>query len=156
MTHYFGSKQELFVSVVELPFDPEPAFERLLAPGIDGLGRRVAGFLFGVLDSTQGQQTITGLIRAAASEEAAALMMRALIVERMLTPMARRLGGDNPELRAALLGSQVAGLAMARHIVGVPVLADTPSPVLAAALAPVIEHYLTAPEIGQRRPADAG
>lgn len=148
VTHYFGSKQELFIAVVELPFDPEPAFAALLGPGPEGLGRRVAGFLLSVLDSTQGRQTITGLIRAAASEEAAAVMLRDLIVERLLTPMARRLGGENPELRAALLGSQVAGLAMARHVVGLPVLAATPSEVLAAAMAPVVEHYLTAPDIG--------
>ncbi len=148
VTHYFGSKQELFVAVVELPFEPEPAFEMLLGPGREGIGARVAEFMIGVLDSTEGRQTVTGLLRAAASEDAAARMLRDLLVERLLTPLARRIGGNHPELRAALLGSQVAGLAMARHVVGLPDLVDAPSPVLVAALAPVAEHYLTSPAIG--------
>lgn len=148
VTHYFGSKQELFVAVVDLPFEPAEAFESLLAPGRQGLGLRVATFMIGVLDSTAGRQTITGLLRAAASEDAAAQMLRSVLIERLLTPLAHRLGGQNPELRAALLGSQVAGLAMARHVVGLPMLNSTPSTTLAAALAPVVEHYLTSPDIG--------
>ncbi len=149
VTHYFGSKQELFLAVVDLPFEPAEAFEVLLGPGRQGLGLRVATFMVGVLDSTAGRQTITGLLRAAASEEAAAQMLRSMLIERMLTPLAHRLGGQNPELRAALLGSQVAGLAMARHVVGLPVLNSIPSPALAAALGPVVEHYLTSPDIGE-------
>lgn len=149
VTHYFGSKQELFIAVVELPFEPKPVFEALLGPGPEGLGRRVATFLIGVLDSTEGRQTVTGLLRAAASEDAAAGMLRDLIVERLLGPLAQRLGGENPDLRAALLGSQMAGLGMARHIVGLPALQTAPSAALVAALAPVIEHYLTSPDIGR-------
>jgi len=143
VTHYFGSKQELFVSVVELPFDPEATFDRLIAPGPDGLGKRLATFVLGVLAAPAGRQTITGLLRAAASEEEAALMIRDLLVTRLLTPLARRLGGEDPELRAALLGSQIAGLAFARHIVGLPRLADASPAELADALAPVADHYLT-------------
>jgi AcrR family transcriptional regulator len=148
VTHYFGSKQELFLAVVELPFDPEPTFAMLLGAGRDGLGLRLAGFVVGVLESTAGRQTITGLIRAAASEDAAAAMLRAMLVERLLGPLAHRLGGDHPELRASLLASQIAGVALARHIVGLPELVAARPQVLVAALAPVIEHYLTSPGIG--------
>ncbi len=143
VTHYFGSKQELFLTVVELPFDPEQVFDRLIADGADDLGRRLASFVIGVLNSHVGRQTITGLLRAAASEEEAAVMLRALLVERMLTPIARRLGGEDPELRASLLGSQIAGLTFARHIVGLPRLVEASPEQLADALAPVFEHYLT-------------
>ena len=42
VTHYFGSKQDLFVAVVELPFDPEQVMPALLAPGREGVGFRLA------------------------------------------------------------------------------------------------------------------
>ena len=74
--HFFGSKQALFVAVVDLPFDPETTFERLLGAGEEGLGRRLAEFVLTVLDSPQGLRTLTGLVRAAASEEEAAALVR--------------------------------------------------------------------------------
>jgi AcrR family transcriptional regulator len=143
--HFFGSKQELFASVVELPFDPETTFDTLMATGEQGLGRRVAEFLLGILDSPEGRRTVTGLIRAAASEEEAAATIRDLVAQRLLLPLASRVGRDRPELRASLVASQIVGLAMARHVVGLTPLATASRDELVAALAPVFDHYLTGP-----------
>jgi AcrR family transcriptional regulator len=140
--HFFGSKQQLFVSVVELPFEPDEVFERMLAPGPEGLGQRLATFLVGVLDDPGARGTLVGMVRAAASEEEAATLVRGLVTDRMLGPLARRVGGADPELRAALLGSQVVGLTFARHVVGLEALATAPREHLVAALAPVLQHYL--------------
>jgi AcrR family transcriptional regulator len=141
--HFFGSKQDLFATVVELPFDPATTFDALLGPGEQGLGRRVAEFLLAILDSPEGRKTITGLIRAAASEEEAATTIRDLLDQRLLLPLASRVGRDRPELRASLVASQVVGLAMARHVVGLTPLATASRAELVAALAPVFDHYLT-------------
>ena len=141
--HFFGSKQELFAAVVELPFDPPEAFDALLGPGEQGLGRRVAEFLLAVLDSPEGRKTVTGLIRAAASEEEAAATIRELVARRLLLPLASRVGRDRPEFRASLVASQIVGLAMTRHVVGLAPLATASHAELVAALAPVFDHYLT-------------
>ncbi|HEU5044324.1 MAG TPA: TetR family transcriptional regulator [Nocardioidaceae bacterium] len=143
--HFFGSKQQLFVEVVELPFDPETVFDRLLDPGAPDLGRRLAGFVLGLLEDPRARNTVTGVIRAAASEKPAAEMVREMITTRLLLPLARRVGGTDPELRAALLGSQIVGLAFVRHVVGVHPLAQADRDRLVAAIAPVLDHYLTGP-----------
>ncbi len=143
--HFYGSKQELFVQAVELPFEPATTFERLLSPGGEGLGRRLAEFILDVLDSPEGRRTLTGLLRAAASEDEAAAMIRALIGQRMLLPLASRVGDDRPELRASLIASQVVGLTMARHVVKVEPLVAASRAELLAALGPVFDHYLTGP-----------
>ena len=134
----------MFVSVAELPFDPDEVLASVLADGPDNAGRRLAGFAMRMLEAPEARQTMTGLLRAAASEDEAAALVRDLLTERILVPIARRLGGDRPELRAALLGSQMAGLVVARHIVGLRALVDTSPEELAAAVAPVLQHYLTA------------
>jgi hypothetical protein len=72
-------------------------------------------------------------------------MIRELIGRRLLLPLASRLGRDRPELRASLVASQVVGLAMARHVVGIPALTTASRDELIAALAPVFDHYLTGP-----------
>jgi AcrR family transcriptional regulator len=145
VAHYFGSKQELFATVLELPFDPATVIDVVIADDLAGVGRRLAEFLFSVLDSPEGGRTVTGMLRAAASEDQAALMIRDVLVERVLTPVTARLGGENPQRRAALMGSQIAGMAFARYIVKLPPLVDADSADLAAAIGPVLEYYLTAP-----------
>ena len=142
VSHYFGSKQELFVTVVDLPFDPDVVMPALLSPGRDGVGFRLAAFAVGVMETPEARQTMTGLLRAAASEEAAAVLVRDLLMERLLGPLARHLGGEDPTLRASLAASQVAGLAFSRHVVGLPRLANASREELVAALGPVLEHYL--------------
>ncbi|MEQ6900002.1 TetR family transcriptional regulator [Nocardioides sp. YIM 152588] len=143
VSHYFGSKGDLFVAAVELPFDPESTFDMLLAPGPAGLGERLAGFVLDILDSPPGRQVMTGMLRAAASEDQAAAMVRDRLVGQLLLPLASRLGTDHAELRASLMGSQIAGLVLARHIVGLPALVDADRETLAGLLGPVLAHYLT-------------
>lgn len=145
VTHYFGSKHELFATVFELPFDPATVIDTVIGDAGSGVGLRLARFVLSVLDSPAGQRTFTGMLRAAASEEEAALMIRAVLVERVLTPITARLGGDNPERRAGLMGSQIAGMAFARYIITLPPLVEADSADLALALGPVLEYYLTGP-----------
>lgn len=145
ITHYFGSKAGLFVAAVELPFDPDVVFEALTATGRAGLGWRVARFVLLVMAEDDSRATMTGLVRAAASEEEAAAMVRDLLVDRLLLPIARRLGTDRAELRASLMGSQIAGLVFTRHVVGLPELIDTDPDLLIAMIGPVLDHYLNDP-----------
>jgi AcrR family transcriptional regulator len=142
ITHFYGSKQELFVSVVELPFDPEPTFDALLGAGGVGLGARLADFILGLLEREETRSTITGIIRAAASEEAAATQIRDLIASRLLVPLARNVGAEDPELRASLVASQVVGLTFARHVVGIPALQAADRERLVHFLGQVFDIYL--------------
>jgi AcrR family transcriptional regulator len=142
ITHFFGSKQQLFASVVELPFDPETVFPMLLGGGGDQVGRRLAEFVLGVLENPQSRNVVTGIIRAAASEAAAAAQLRDSVVSRVTTPLAEQLGADRPHLRAALVGSQVVGMTFARHVVEVPALRSAERAELVDALARVFDVYL--------------
>ena len=145
VTHYFGSKQRLFVEVTQLPVDPELVVAQLLDGPREEAGRRLARFLVGVLESPEGRARVTGLVRSAASAPEAAAMLRQLIETRLVGPIAGALGTDRPELRATLVGTHVVGLVMVRLVVGVEPLASAPAAEVAAALAPVLQHYLTGP-----------
>jgi AcrR family transcriptional regulator len=142
ITHFFGSKQQLFAAVVELPFDPQAVFPMLLGGGGEDVGRRLAEFVLGLLENPQSRNVLTGIIRAAASEQAAAEQLRERVVMRVLLPLAEQLGADRPELRASLVGSQAVGLAFARHVVGIPGLVDADRGELAVFLGRVFDVYL--------------
>ena len=124
VAHYFGSKQQLFVSVVELPFDPA---------------------VVGVLEDPEGRRRLTGLIRAAASEPEAARMVRELVGREVFARIAEALGVEDADVRASLVGSQVVGLAMARYIVRVEPLASLSPEAVVAAIAPNLQRYLVEP-----------
>lgn len=144
VTHYFRTKQHLFLAVVEPPIDPALTFP-LGAEGMapDQVGLAVARIVMGVLDSEERRGVILAVLRSASSEPDVVPLVRAFVTERVLVPIAARVAADRPQLRAALVGSQVVGLVYARHLVGVDALAEADSETLIQALAPVIAHYLT-------------
>ena len=145
VTHYFGSKGDLFVAAVELPYDPSHEFALAAAGERSDLGRRVADFVVRMLETPEGQQTMSGLIRAATSEDRAAEMVRDLLVDRVMMPVATILAADHAELRSAMVGSQMGGFVLARYILRLQPLVDADHDSLVAMLAPVLQHYLTAP-----------
>lgn len=86
---------------------------------------------------------MTALVRAAATEKQAAALVHEVVYQHVLLPLLVRLRNDHPELRASLIASQILGLTMATHIIGISPLAGAPTDLLAASLAPVFEHYLS-------------
>ena len=142
LLHYFGSKRNLFLESVELPIEPERIIDTVFAHGMENVGRSAAELILSVLEEPRSRRALTALLRAAVSEPEAAELIRELLAERILLPIANRVGGDQPERRAALAGSQIVGLATARHLIGLEPLARASRAELARALAPVIDHYL--------------
>jgi len=140
--HYFGSKQQLFVAAMALPVDFAAVVPRMLAGPPEGLGERIAKFGLELWDSAAMRPLILGLIRSATSDPGAAARLRELLAEGPFLALARATDRPDADLRAALVGSQIIGLIMARHIVKVEPLASAPHEVLAAAIGPTLQRYL--------------
>jgi AcrR family transcriptional regulator len=145
VSHFFGSKQQLFLEVIELPFEPQAILPTILDGDPDSAGERLARFVLAALDQPDAGRRFTGMIRAATSEPSAARLLRELVVSRLLGPIADGLGAEDAPLRAALVGSQIVGLVMARRIVGIEALAAADVDAVAAAVAPTLQRYLTGP-----------
>jgi AcrR family transcriptional regulator len=143
--HYFRSKQELFLAVVELPFDPAAALPALLAGDRRKVGERLARLFLAALDDEDARNRWTSMIRAAAAEPAAAEVLREILTRRVFAPIAETLGVEDAHLRATLVGSQLVGVVMARYIVRVEPIASLPTDELVQAIAPTLQRYLTVP-----------
>jgi AcrR family transcriptional regulator len=145
VTHFFGSKQRLFVEVVEFPFDPAEMLPRVLGGDPETVGIRLAELIVGMLENPEARARITGVVRAAASEPEAARMVRELLMREVWAPAAALLGVGDAELRMNLVGSQIIGLVMARYVVGAQPLASLSPEELVGAIGPTLQRYLTAP-----------
>jgi AcrR family transcriptional regulator len=141
--HYFESKQGLFRAAMRPPFDPRTALPPLFAGGREAAGEPVARFIVGVLERDESRERMLGIVRAAASDDEAAEMLRATIADEVLGTIARALDLPDAPLRASLMGVQVVGLAMARYVVRVEPLASAPPDEVVAWLAPLLQHCMT-------------
>ena len=142
--HYFGSKEHLFVVALEFPVDPVEFVPRLLDPGIDGLGERIAAFFLEAWD-TPGGRPFLALLRSVASNEQAAEALRQFVSREVLSRVAAILVLDRPELRAALAASHLIGLAMTRYVVRLEPIASASRDDLARAVGPSIQRYFYQP-----------
>lgn len=143
--HFYGSKERLFLSVVSPPVDPAVLIPHVLEGPPEKAGERLALFVLGVIEEPAARERVTAMVRAAASEPAAAAILRDLISREVLTPVAQALGVEDAPLRASLVGSQMVGLVMARYIVQVEPLASASAEQVARAIAPTLTRYLSGP-----------
>ena len=143
VAHHFGSKQRLFLAVVDPPIDFAAVLPGILAA--DDPPRALAELIGALMQSPDYRRLATGLIRASASEPEAAPVARAVLTERLLLPLTSSLGSDQPELRASLLAAQMAGLVVARFVLEIEPVASLDAEALADVLTPVVRRYLVDP-----------
>lgn len=141
--HYFGSKEQLFVSAMQLPFRPSELIPTLVEGGREGLGERIVRLFLAIWDQGDGVSPFLALLRSASSNERAAAMLREFMSREVIGQLARTLGAPQAELRATLVGSQVAGLAVVRYILRVEPLASADHDTVVACVAPTVQRYLT-------------
>jgi AcrR family transcriptional regulator len=141
--HYFGTKQGLFVAAVQLPVNPVEQLSAVLADDPELVGQRMIGVFLSVWDLAANNSPLLALVRSAVSDEQAAAMLREFITEEVLGRIAEGLGSPDAKLRATLVGSQLVGLMMARYIIRVEPLASAPPALVAAAIGPTLQRYLT-------------
>jgi AcrR family transcriptional regulator len=143
VVRYFGSKPGLFAAATDIDLripdlTDAPAGEH---------GERLVGHVLSRWDpGTPEGQVLLMLLRSAASDAAAAAGMRELFAAQ-LVPALSRLVTDESEVpqRAALVASQILGLALTRSVVELPPFDGMPPDVIAAAVGGTIQRYLHEP-----------
>jgi AcrR family transcriptional regulator len=142
VNHWFGSKDRLFVAAMEIPVDPDEIIPRLLAGDPDHLAERILRTFLSVWDANGGG-ALAALMRSVASHEQAARMMREFVGRVIFGRVVSTVAPDRPELRAALCGSQIAGLGLVRYVIRLEPLASADHDTVVAAIAPNLQRYLT-------------
>lgn len=131
---YYGSKDGLFAaaSVVDLRL---PDFS-----GVDPaqLGQALVGFFLVRWECDTGLQA---LLRTAATNEEIAAKARGVFSSQFL-PLVGRLAPDQHDRRAALLATQMLGLALCRYILRLPGIAEASADQLTADIGPNAQRYL--------------
>ena len=134
---YFGSKERLFAAAAD--FD-------LRLPDLTELPRDVIGatVVAHFVDRWEGDETLMALLRAGATNPAAAERMREIFASQLGPVVARTAPGTGPtaEQRAGLAASQILGLALTRYVLRFPPVAALRRDDLVTWVAPTIQRYL--------------
>lgn len=139
--HYFGSKDSLFVAAHQLPFSPEDVEAAIFDGDIDGLGERIARFYLSAL-AVPGSPAIS-LLRAAATHDRAAEMLRTFIGLTLMGPGLETVPLADRRFRMSLVASHLLGVLFARLILRIPELADSNLDDVIDPLGTTFQRYLT-------------
>lgn len=140
--HFFGTKNDLLRAALVLPFNPATLFAVMDEhPGDEG--RALVARVLELWGQPQVREQFTALLRVAMSREEAKVALRDVLTRELLQRLESQVGTDDAPLRAALVASQIAGLAMTRFIIGIQPIATSSNARLVAAVGPTIQRYLT-------------
>jgi len=143
---FFGGKEQLFTEVASALIDPARALAAVTGGSPGAAGERLVRYFLAMLGDVARPGPYLGLVRCAVTSEHAADLFRQFLAERVLGEIAAELDAGRPELRAALVASQLVGLAVARYAVRLAPLAGAGVDELAGWVAPVVQYYLTGTE----------
>ncbi|MBZ4019370.1 TetR/AcrR family transcriptional regulator [Streptomyces purpurogeneiscleroticus] len=135
---YYGNKEGLFVAATDIDL----RMPDLTAVDRDGLGERLVRHF---LDVWEHDERLTGMVRVAVTVEAGAERLRSVFRDQLAPVIAAVCPvPDEAAVRAALVGSQIIGMAMARYVVRIPPATGLSHDEVVAWLAPTVQRYLTA------------
>lgn len=145
--HFFGSKDELFLTVLEVPETVMAGIPPLIAGDPGNAGTHVARFYLGLYESPGTRAAMLTAIRSAIVHEGAARILRESVTARLFAAVADVLP-DRPELRMSLAMSHLTGLAIGRYVFAIPPVAAPPIDELVTWVGPTLQRYLTGPAPG--------
>jgi AcrR family transcriptional regulator len=148
--HFFGPKERLFAAAMRLPLVPGDLVGSVLTAAMDvggpGVGEQMLRMVLDAWDVAEMRDAFLGLLRTAATSDEGATMLREFAADAVLSRIAQaaRKASDDPDgdFRAALLASQVLGLALTRYVLRLPALVQAGNAELAAAIGPTMDRYL--------------
>jgi AcrR family transcriptional regulator len=139
--HYFGSKEQVFVAAMELPFDPAERLPQVLAGDPAELGERLVRMFLGVWADPRFRAPMLGLVRSAFTGEQGATMLREFVGSALLGRIAQA-GGPIDPLRVQAAAAQLVGVVVLRYVVRLEPLASADDEELVALVAPTVQRYL--------------
>jgi AcrR family transcriptional regulator len=139
--HYFGTKEQVFVAAMELPFDPAERLPEVLAGDPAQLGERLVRLFVSIWDEPDFRAPMLGLLRSAMTGEQGATMLREFVGGALLGRVAAALGDIDP-LRVQAAAAQMVGVVLLRHVVRLEPIASASQEDLVALVAPVVQRHL--------------
>jgi AcrR family transcriptional regulator len=137
--HFFGSKDQVFVAALNLPFNPAILVEALLEGPREQIGERIVRLFLGLWTGPESRLPFFALVRSVTTSPEVADQLRQFLETAVLAKVAAALG--LPALRLTGAASQMIGLALVRYVLKAEPMASATDDEVVELVAPVIQHY---------------
>jgi AcrR family transcriptional regulator len=140
--HFFGSKDQVFVAALNLPFNPALLVGTLLEGPRDQIGERIMRLFLSLWEDAATQLPFFALVRSVTTSPEVADQLRQFLETAVLAKVAAAL--DLPTLRLTGAASQMIGLAIVRYVIKAEPMASATEDEVVALVGPVLQHYFDA------------
>jgi AcrR family transcriptional regulator len=140
IVHFFGSKRELYEAAISAP--PAPTLEESSPSGTKATSLSLLRDVFEYLDRPDVHDAFIAEVRSALTTPGLDTILDRFVFLPLNAQLFDAIQGDDSELRHALVRAQVTGVVMGRYVYPHEPLASLPADVVAATLAPTLDHYL--------------
>jgi len=137
---YFSSKEALFAAAV----DVDLMLPDLSSVPAEELGGRLTRHFLERWEGDLSDDVLLILLRSAVTSEQVAERLRGVFADQVVRALAALLPEAEAERRAALVASQLLGLALTRYLLRLPGMAGRPADEVVADVAPTVQRYLAA------------
>jgi AcrR family transcriptional regulator len=143
--HYFGSKDDLFLAALDIPFDPRVLMPTVFEDGVPKAGERLLRLFLSVWDDPRTRLPLIALVRSSLVQEAPETLLQQGLLRLVLEPLRAALPAAEADRRVQLVISQMSGLVLTRYLLALEPLASMPAEDLVAWVAPNLQRYLDGP-----------
>jgi AcrR family transcriptional regulator len=137
--HFFGSKDQVFVAALNLPFNPSALVETVLDGPRERIGERILRLFLGLWQQEDTRAPFLALLRSVATSPEVAVQLRTFMETAVLAKLAAAL--DLPALRLTAVASHMMGIAMVRYVLAAEPMASATDDEVVELVAPVIQRY---------------
>ena len=145
--HYFPGRAQLFTAAILASPEGQELDAAALIDGVRNLPDSKQGEalvrLFVIQWDDLGGERFAAVVRAALGDEAIMARIRAMLLAGLVTPVVARAAPAQADLRAQLVVSQLVGLGVARWVARLDAVRTADAEVLAAAVGPTVQRYMT-------------
>jgi AcrR family transcriptional regulator len=140
ISHYFGDKSQLLVATMDLPINPLEKLGGVVAGGVDGMAERLLHTFLTAWDPHRDVFSTMVRTQLASADAEAPLLL--LIRNVVVHELAGALDGDDRDLRATLVGSQLFGMGVARYVIRLEPLAHAEVDEVVGRYAPSLQRLM--------------
>ncbi|MFJ6012048.1 TetR family transcriptional regulator [Streptomyces sp. NPDC092952] len=144
--HFYKTKENLFLSALEVPVKMPDAIAGAVPGDRAGLGERVVRAHLGLWADLSVSPQMLIMLRSAAINSQAGEVLREFAAESMRAALADVVTGETAGLRVVLISSSLMGLAMARFVLELEPVASASVDEIAAELGPALQTYFDPPD----------
>jgi AcrR family transcriptional regulator len=143
--HYFGSKNTLLAEAVSTDDEFAGLAPTVLTGPAGALGRRIVATALRVWGSPDTSATALARLSASLTSADVAMIVERDLVAGFLGAIAAEVSPDHHRVRAELAAGQLLALALARFVVGDPLLSEGDEPELIRIVGRTIQRFLLEP-----------